>query len=61
MLKGVLKIVREGAIGGIVGTGGDVAINNSDPVLACVLAIVAALYRLAVEMGWLRAITKMRT
>lgn len=58
-IKGLLRIAREGVIGGVIGTGGDVAIENDDPVLACILAIAAALYRLAVEMGWMGSIKAM--
>ena len=50
------RIERPG--GAVVGTAGDTGIGNSDPVLAAVLAVATALYRLAVELRWLRPVLK---
>jgi len=58
LLGKIFRIALNGAAGGIVGTAGDIGLDNSDPVLAAVLAVATALYRLAVELRWLRPVLK---
>ena len=58
LLGKIGRIALNGAGGAVVGFAGDTGIGNSDPVLAAVLAVATALYRLAVELKWINAVTK---
>jgi len=62
LLGKIVRIALNGAGGAVVGTAGDLGMNTlieyDDPVLAAVLAVATAMYRLAVELKWINAVTK---